>query len=1205
MTAPKPYIGLRPFERDDVAYFFGRERAVQNLLLRLRDQRLVAVIGPSGVGKSSLVRAGLIPALEGGMLDWDAPTHWTTVKMSPGEAPIENLAKALIASRWGEAFGGTLEDRADRLTAMLRSGASALAVALGETVPPDEGRLLLLVDQFEELFRYQNVGEEDERRRARADARSFINLITAATHAAADGQDGPLLHIVLTMRADFLGDCADIPDLADCMNRCLYVVSRMTDEEMMDAISLPAKAAGGSVERELALDLLEQFQGERDALPILQHALMRCWEEEESSSPRHLTSENYLNTFWFQPPLAVHLNDIFNDMQEDDQEIAQAIFRRLTKFDEAGRQQRNPARLSDLAQAADADIDDVMFVIDEFRRANRDMLTLSQSENDDPIVDISHEAIMRHWPRLKEWMRDERDMATSYKKLIEISEQRASLAGDDLKKLTDWRAAHAPHQGWANRYPGEFDRAMAFLKDCEEKTKREDLLKSIKDGDFRTALETVRGNVRLGSTEINEQPKYKPHYLALAPDAIDTLAGAIASPSQITGQQRADPAGRDALEEQSFILSDAALNDAFPDDGQIKPKTLGGLAVAHYAAAGGSVQVLQRLADLGETFEQFTDNNSSVFDLAVFAGRAEAARWLHNKINDQAKTVEHRDHDGWTPLHWAIVEGHYGLTKWLLGLGANPAAANTEGDTAVHWAARLGQVEILDLFAGSPPELINGVNGEGHTPLHAALSEWDESIEPKSRLATIRWLLEHGAKADEIVESSNTGCLLMAIENDELDPVLTDVAELLVKHGAEIEIENDDGEDAITQSVRAKRIGALETLLDLFDRHRRTASDALRLRWLRSAVQSGSVEAVHALASRGLDASVTDSEGRSALHWAAIGARHPQLLNRLVDFGLDLNQRDHNGLTALDVAMIADAEWAVLILVQKNAAKSRWIRKVEDASVAFPLRFLNKGEIAELLRSQMQDADAVNWPLMPMLDGKWDPLNAAEAAQTLATFLAAPPARLQDRRAEARPDVVTNGDRSLAIRLGDRIQAMRKRKISFYPDATIFEALIAAKPPHAAAGCLAYVATEKGSMLINGNMDDIYRFNDLVSVKLLQVQHASEYLQFICAAIQSELGAFTLLTEVGRVAFAPGAASSEALAWVERVAAPPAFLSDVPDPKDKSWRAKGSLRYGKRLFEGDFKIDQGGMVEISGANGTELPLLNEGFYHGMRIQEKA
>ena len=229
---PDPFPGLRPFESDEEPIFRGRQRHVDDLLRRLAKRRFLAVVGTSGSGKSSLVRAGLLPALDRGYLA-GATTRWRMAVMRPGMAPIQNLAEAL---RDTEALAAADYPK-------LRSSSLGLVEAVREAKLTKGESLLMVADQFEELFRYQRRMADVD---GGAEAALFVNLLMTA----AQRPDAPV-YVVLTMRSDFLGDCAQFPGLPEALSECQYLIPRLTREQRREAIEAPLRLFGAAATPQL------------------------------------------------------------------------------------------------------------------------------------------------------------------------------------------------------------------------------------------------------------------------------------------------------------------------------------------------------------------------------------------------------------------------------------------------------------------------------------------------------------------------------------------------------------------------------------------------------------------------------------------------------------------------------------------------------------------------------------------------------------------------------------------------------------------------------------------------------------------------------------------------------------------------------------------------------------------------------------------
>jgi len=258
-----PYPGLRPFDVGEFEEFFGRDRQVDELLLRLRDHRFVAVVGLSGSGKSSLVRAGLIHKLQVGHLT-GAGSEWKVALFRPGSRPLEALAAAL-----DEALG----EQPGRAEALSKSTRELLLSTRVGRAPREN--LLLVVDQFEEIFRFQR-----EQHLSARDAAHFVDLLLAAEQ---DFSPDYRVFVVLTMRTDYLGDCAQFEGLPEALNRCQYLVPRLTRDQMREAIEGPAALTETEIGPDLLQTLMVEAAEGRDQLPLLQHLLTLLWEAREAS----------------------------------------------------------------------------------------------------------------------------------------------------------------------------------------------------------------------------------------------------------------------------------------------------------------------------------------------------------------------------------------------------------------------------------------------------------------------------------------------------------------------------------------------------------------------------------------------------------------------------------------------------------------------------------------------------------------------------------------------------------------------------------------------------------------------------------------------------------------------------------------------------------------------------------------------------------
>lgn len=452
-----PFVGLRPFERDEAMLFLGRRRQTLELLDRLHRGRFVAVTGRSGCGKSSLVRAGLIPKLEAGMLVQDRD-RWRIAVMTPGNRPRLALAEALA-----EATGGG--DAAALEQAIERGGTPALIDWMAPSTA-DDGNWLLLVDQFEEIFRFR-TGDDAWR----DEAADFVSIVLALA-----GQRSLPAYVVLTMRSDFLSQCDAFPGLPEAMNASLYLVPRLERGEQREAIEGPIRLFGRSASRRLVDRLLNDLDGQPDQLPVLQHALMCMWRGLDGEAGRPIDIADYEAVGGIRDALSRHAEAALEGLDENGRRTTEVVFRALTDTDAQNRRVRRPARVSELAGAAGVDRAEVIGIVERFRSGGRSFLRLSGETTGDPTVDISHESLIRRWDRLSGWVdREARDRAT-YRRILEAAERWRHYGRDagalwrdpELASGLAWWGEARPTAVWTERCGGGRDLAQAFLERSRE-----------------------------------------------------------------------------------------------------------------------------------------------------------------------------------------------------------------------------------------------------------------------------------------------------------------------------------------------------------------------------------------------------------------------------------------------------------------------------------------------------------------------------------------------------------------------------------------------------------------------------------------------------------------------------------------------------------------------------------------------------------------
>ena len=465
--ASNPFPGLRPFSTDEEDRFFGRERQVDAMVDKLEATHFLAVVGTSGSGKSSLVNCGLRPALLRGLMA-GAGSSWCVAQFRPGTNPIGAMAKALAEE--GALFrdlaieGLTLPQLVD---VNLRMSKLGLIDIVQQAALEDGVNLLLVVDQFEELFRYGQLAAAGSDSGQRNDSTAFVNLLLEVAERAPER-----IFVVLTMRSDFLGDCTKFSGLVEAINAGQYLVPRLTRDERRAAIEGPIQVAGAEISPVLLTQLVNDVGDDPDQLSILQHALNRTWSDwrkQGGHGPLELTHYTAIGTM--SDALNQHANEAFGELNERQQHICAKMFKALTDKATDPRGVRRPTRLSTLCVLTDATAAELTSVIDVFRMRSRSFLMppISESLQPERVIDISHESLMRVWKLLEHWANEEAESERIYHRLADTAAdyavKKASLYRDpELQVALAWRERERPNETWAERYHPGFARAMEFLE---------------------------------------------------------------------------------------------------------------------------------------------------------------------------------------------------------------------------------------------------------------------------------------------------------------------------------------------------------------------------------------------------------------------------------------------------------------------------------------------------------------------------------------------------------------------------------------------------------------------------------------------------------------------------------------------------------------------------------------------------------------------
>jgi tetratricopeptide (TPR) repeat protein len=492
VSAEHPFPGLRPFAYQDHAYFFGREEQTYTLYRLIDRFRFIAVVGSSGSGKSSLVRAGLLPLLDAETREAGG-RNWLWREMRPGDAPLQRLT-TLLASLSMDSDPIVAAGRRGRIAAQLQRSSFGISEALADTSGVADRSLVLVIDQFEELFRYAAtaVGETDlsgDEVRARDEATQFVQLLLEASRAPA-----LRIHVMLTMRSDFIGDCARFHGLPEAVCAAQFLVPSLTRDQLDEVIRRPIAQAGATIDPELVERMLNDCGTDMDQLPVLQHCLSRLWDEAgkvatttpgaappgpvpavDTGPARHLSMQHYRNIGEFADALSRHADAVLKDLSGPTLQLAVSqSFSALSELDKEGRAIRRAVRFSQLVEETGVDPGAVRQVLDRFRADDCCFLMPSPSEveaiDGTTRIDVAHEALLRRWEKVSGqgadlgWLRAEQQAGERYRSLLAMAEGNDAVLPSHLvdERLAWWKARPRT-SAWAERYGGGFQRVQRLL----------------------------------------------------------------------------------------------------------------------------------------------------------------------------------------------------------------------------------------------------------------------------------------------------------------------------------------------------------------------------------------------------------------------------------------------------------------------------------------------------------------------------------------------------------------------------------------------------------------------------------------------------------------------------------------------------------------------------------------------------------------------
>jgi WD40 repeat protein len=466
-----PFPGLRPFNYQEGKYFFGRDSQTNTVINKLLTQKFVAVIGSSGSGKSSFINAGILPGICENP-KYGPSSSWRTIISRPGESPINNIAKSIAKTSHVKEVDDPEEEEntlAENIAGILRKSPEGLSDVLGEIRTDKNEKILLVIDQFEDLFRFKRskvnksiVPEHDK----------YIELLVEALN-----QPAVPVYLIMAIRSDFIDECHQFDELNDLINSSNLILPQMSKEELSEVINRPAREAGCEIDPKLEIQILTDLNNKTDRLPLLQHLLNTVFEHWMSIQDynRPVTLDDYNAVGGLDNAISLHADKIWEELPDQGKHLSAKLFKALTEKGTGSQEISIPTSVAELAYITRASVTEVTRVVEKFRKPSNPLLIAEKevSLDADSVIDLTHESLMRIWPRLKTWIDEETESVNMYLKLAEASRlyqrgQGGLWTTPKLEQAVTWYEVNEPSFQWSQRYNTAFERTMQFLNKSKE-----------------------------------------------------------------------------------------------------------------------------------------------------------------------------------------------------------------------------------------------------------------------------------------------------------------------------------------------------------------------------------------------------------------------------------------------------------------------------------------------------------------------------------------------------------------------------------------------------------------------------------------------------------------------------------------------------------------------------------------------------------------
>lgn len=498
-TAICPFPGLRSYKFSETHLFYGQDNVTLRVLNQLLEHRFVAILGGAGVGKTSFINCGLKPYFYSGIVG-STNINWHIIHTRPSNNPILNLAEAINNEEFNEKIPEKNKIQTQITYNILKRGKSGFIEVLKHRKTEKQDKYLLVIDQFEDIFRFRNSRNESG---LADDAFEYVNILIHAIQ-----QKEIPVYLTLVVRSDFSDDCLMFPYLSNLINLSNVLVPRFTRDQIREVIAGPLEVSRLNLDNSLLLHVLNDASSADDLLPRLQHTMRRAWESWKSlgTPEKPLSITEYEIAGGLKNSINNHANELYATLNEDQKILCEKIFKSLAEKGSENKGFTRPTSIKELCGIAQADFEEVAKIIEIFRQPSAGFLLPADGElTPDVVIDLVHSSLLRTWSLMKTWVQDENISSQMYRQLSESSAlyqvgKMSLLRPPDLQFALNWQEKQKPTLEWAKRYNPAFERTMVYLRTSLESFNSEEAFKKLQ---AKKALKKVRSlTIILGSTAV-------------------------------------------------------------------------------------------------------------------------------------------------------------------------------------------------------------------------------------------------------------------------------------------------------------------------------------------------------------------------------------------------------------------------------------------------------------------------------------------------------------------------------------------------------------------------------------------------------------------------------------------------------------------------------------------------------------------------------